>query len=215
MALTSMYTTKVFTWTEHNALPNGIGTYLSICYFFWNLDLSLSVLFKSPSSDGILVYCNVSDATIARQTLHYSKRTFLGLNMPNGGRFWESILRWVAARHCNFQQGKRDLYSIFSENIFYINHLLWSSLIVKEFCSKVCFFIGMLNQHASTGVLLMSWLCQNDLLYSVFFFLSFLWIYIQAAVQVMRPLEKSWNNGAKPQSTLCQNHKGLGLKMFQ
>lgn len=59
----------------------------------------------------------------------------------------------------------------------------------------------------------MSWLCQNDLLYRVFFF-SFLWVYTCCCISKEGFGEESWNVGAKTQSTLFENHKGLGLKLI-
>lgn len=57
----------------------------------------------------------------------------------------------------------------------------------------------------------MSWLCQNDLLYRVYFL--FLLVCTCCCISKEGFGEESWNVGAKTQSTLFENHKGLRLKL--
>lgn len=72
-------------------------------------------------------------------------------------------------------------------------------------CLKV-----MKCQHRNTIV----WVDCAKMTCCIGFFFSFLWVYTCCCISKEGFGEESWNVGAKTQSTLFENHKGLGLKLI-
>lgn len=100
---------------------------------------------------------------------------------------------------------KSDVISVL--HLYYSLAPLWMSCAVKTLCSNGK-QIESKCQHRSTVVRVD---CAKMTCCIGF---SFFWIYTCCCISKEGFGKESWNVGAKTQSTLFENHKGLGLKLI-